>query len=102
MSWVAEAKPVIQKSAIVPASQWGVPRARAPAAHVTVITSSMASTKKRFVRNISTTGDQRGLMTQGRYMEPVYSAISALERPRFLYITADMTVTAVMGVPMAK
>jgi hypothetical protein len=29
-------------------------------------------------------------------------AISALERPRFLYITADIAVTAVMRVPIAK
>jgi hypothetical protein len=39
--------------------------------------------------NNSRIGLQMGLITQGKYKKEVYNPISALEMPRFLYITTD-------------
>src|SRR5262252_4462717 len=102
ISCVADAKPVIQKSPSVSGIDPGSGSASATQPSETIIVISIASTKNRFVRNISTTGAQSGLIVQGRYIAPVWNAMSALETPRFLYMTADTAETAIIGVPIAK
>ena len=53
----------------------------------------ISTTQNRFVRVMSTSGLHSGLMTQGRYSQLVYSAMSVLEMPSRLYITTDMVMT---------
>ena len=54
------------------------------------------------VRNRSTTGDHNGLITHGRYSQLVYSAMSVLEMPRFLYRMTDSVIATTYGIPCAK
>jgi hypothetical protein len=64
--------------------------------------SSVPITQWRLVLNISVTGAQANLIDHGRYMEPVYSAMSVFETPRFLYMSAATTLTVIIGKPSAK
>ncbi|MNR60914.1 hypothetical protein D3C85_1825170 [compost metagenome] len=59
-------------------------------------------TQVRLVPSNSTTGDHSGLITHGRYSQPVYSAISVLEMPVFLYIATDSVITTTYGMPWPK
>src|SRR5436190_873365 len=67
-------------------------RVRATSASDVPIASCIARIQRRFVPKSSTTGDQSGLMTQGRYSQLVYSAMSALEMPSVLYMTTVMDI----------
>src|SRR5262245_61972626 len=102
MSCVADRKPVTQKHASVSGIQLGNGSASAIPPSDTASASSIASTKNRFVRNISTTGAHSGLIVHGRYIAPVYKAMSGFDTPRFLYMIAATTVTAIIGAPIAK
>src|SRR5262245_59741315 len=102
ISCVAETKPVIQKNASVSGIQLGSGNASATPPSDTVSASSIASTKNRFVRNISTTGAHSGLIVHGRYIAPVNNAMSGFDTPRFLYMIAATTVTVIIGAPIAK
>jgi hypothetical protein len=47
------------------------------------------------------TGLQNGLITQGRYNQLVYKAISVLEIPILLYMITDTVITTIYGIPSA-
>jgi hypothetical protein len=67
---------------------------RATSASAAPITSCRPTIQIRLVPNNSMNGDQSGLMTQGRYSQLVYSAISVFEMPWFLYMMTDNIITA--------
>jgi hypothetical protein len=102
MSCVADEKPMIQKNATESGRYAGSLSAKARSENATTIVASMASTNVFLVRKSSTSGAHSGLITHGRYMAPVYVAISVFDSPRFLYMMAATTETAIMGVPIAK
>ena len=54
----------------------------------------MVTTHQRLVFSKSIKGLQNGLITQGRYNQLVYRAMSVLEIPSFLYIITEMVITA--------
>jgi hypothetical protein len=62
----------------------------------------METTHHRLVLSKSTNGLQNGFITQGKYNQLVYKAISVLEIPNRLYIITDMVMTATYGKPCAK
>ena len=66
MSCVAELKAISQKKASVHCRAWGAGMENATPASDAPTMSSIATTHHRFVRIRSTTGLQKGLMTQGR------------------------------------
>ena len=62
----------------------------------------MSTVQRRLVPIRSTTGLHSGLMTQGRYSQLVYRAMSVLEMPRRLYMTTETLITMTYGMPSAK
>jgi hypothetical protein len=62
----------------------------------------IAMTHQRFVRIISTNGLHRGLITQGRYSNDVYMAISPFDIPIFVNIITEIVFTIKYGMPSAK
>ena len=66
------------------------------------MSSCMLTIQKRLVRNMSTKGAHKGLMTQGKYNQLVYRAISVLEIPSFLYMMTDRVMTTTYGIPWPK
>ena len=71
MSWVAERNPTIQNSAIVMGRYPGSGSARATQPNPAAIATWVNRTKNFFVLKMSITGDHNGLITHGRYIEPV-------------------------------
>ena len=67
--------------------------ARATPARPAPISSCMPVIHSRLVFSTSTTGLQNGLITQGRYSQLVYRAISVFETSRRLYIVTDTIIT---------
>ena len=105
MSCVAEANAVTQKTArvamkgetgafpeaIVPESGDG--RDRAPRSIAAVIRSCMDTVHHLLVLMISTNGLQTGLITHGRYSNPVNMATSPFDMPIFLNMMTDTVLT---------
>ena len=79
MSCVADANAISQKIRSVICSRNDRGKTNDKAARDRAMTSSSAITQYRFVRNISTNGDQNGLMTQGRYNQLVRKAMLVFE-----------------------
>ena len=121
MSWVAEANAVIQKMTRVnEKSDTGVPETASPedspamemdagsgsenatTANAADIMTCMETTHHLLVRIISTNGDHSGLITHGRYSNPVYMAISPFPMPSFLNMITEITFTMKYGIPSAK
>ena len=71
MSCVAELNASSQKSAREWRKKLGAGTVSATVASVAPITNWKLRIQKRLVRNRSTSGDQSGLMTQGRYSQLV-------------------------------
>ena len=102
MSWVAELKAISQNTASVSWKNWGIGIDSATSASEAPISNCSVAIHQRLLRSMSTSGDHSGLMTQGRYSQLVYSAMSVLETSRFLYITTDSVITTTYGMPCAK
>ena len=71
MSCVADVKPTSQKMASVSWKKNGVGMVKAMPASAKAMIHCMVSVHQRLVRIISTNGLQKGLITQGRYSQPV-------------------------------
>ena len=71
MSWVAELKASSQKTASVARKKSGPGTVSAIMARADPITNCREMIHERLVRIRSTSGDQSGLMTQGRYSQLV-------------------------------
>src|SRR4051794_20245033 len=102
MSCVAELNAMSQSTARLiwkNEGRWGVSATSASAAPITRCRPTIHS---RLVRNMSTKGDQSGLITQGRYSQLVYSAMSVFEIPLTLYMTTDSVSTTKYGTAWPK
>ena len=71
MSWVAEKNAISQNAASVPAKKALVGSRNATDAMQMPISSCIVMVHQRFVRIRSTNGLQKGLITHGRYSQPV-------------------------------
>ena len=71
MSWVAEVKATSQKAAKVNWKKNEVGNEKAMHAKAIAMRNSMVTVHQRFVLTRSTNGLQKGLMTHGRYSQPV-------------------------------
>lgn len=102
MSWVAELKATSQNKASVLWKKWSAGMQNAIPASPAPMSSCMEVIHHRFVRSKSTNGLHNGLITQGRFSQLVYKAISVFDMPIRLYITNEITMTATYGMPCAK
>ena len=77
-------------------------RDSAIAARRTLSSTSIESTKNRFVRYMSRKEAQKGLSDHAIPMLPVTRAISVSECPRFLSIVPATQMAMAKGIPIAK
>ena len=66
---------------------------RATPASNTPTTACIHTIQRRLVPSRSTIGLHSGLITQGRYSQLVYRAMSVLEMPRRLYMMTETVMT---------
>lgn len=93
MSWVAELNASNHKNAkeFLKKSSAGMVSATPP--RPAPINNCIATIQARLVFRISTSGLQNGFMTQGKYSQLVYRAISVLDMPSRLYMMTDTAIT---------
>ena len=102
MSWVALEKAIRKKKNIVPWNQKLAFSVKATPANDEPSNNCIASTHQRLVLYKSTNGLHRGLMTQGKPSQLVYSPISVSVMPSCIYITTATVMTTTLGSPSAK
>ena len=84
------------------ASLFGRGSVNAIAPRPTAIHICMVTVHQRLVRKISTMGLQKGLITQGMYSQPVYSAASVSDMPSWVNNTIVTILMKMNGMPWAK
>src|SRR5258706_15677325 len=89
MSWVAEAKASSHSTASDIWKKCDTGSVSATSASEAPIASCIARIQMRLVANMSTSGDQIGFTSHGRWSQLGYSAMSALELPSVLYTPTD-------------
>jgi len=95
MSCVADAKAISQNTAKVDWKKRSAGIRKAMPASPAPTNTCMATIHQRFVRIRSMNGLHNGLITHGKFSQPVYKATSVLEMPMRLYITNDNVITAI-------